>query len=151
MFFNIWQHCLVIKGHSKVTETHFWMIQRAKIEVFGHFLEFDLLDRLDIVYGDRIKCFSTFGNLTRSRRIIQKSQKSIFEWSKGQKETFLAIFWSLVIFIYLILNILIELNVFQYRQHYQAMKDHSKITKMHFFSCKMTCIDQFWAIFSSLV
>ena len=143
MFSNLRQRYQVMKDHSKSTRMHFWMIQRAKIEVFGHFLEFGLLDRLDIAYGDRIKCFSTFGNLTRSRRIIQKSQKSIFEWSKGQKETFLAIFWSLVIFIYLILNILIELNVFQYRQHYQAMKDHSKITKMHFLVAKWPVLTSF--------
>ena len=33
------------------------MIQRAKIEVFGHFLEFGLLDRLDIAYCDSAKRF----------------------------------------------------------------------------------------------
>ena len=34
------------------------MIQRAKKEVFGRFLEFGLLDRLDIAYCDSTKCFS---------------------------------------------------------------------------------------------
>ena len=33
------------------------MIQSAKNEVFGHFLEFGLLDRLDIAYFDGTKCF----------------------------------------------------------------------------------------------
>ena len=32
------------------------MIQRAKKEVFGHFLEFGLLDRLDIAYCDDSIC-----------------------------------------------------------------------------------------------
>ena len=38
------------------------MIQKAKNEVFGHSLEFGLLDRLDIAYCDSTKCFLTFGN-----------------------------------------------------------------------------------------
>ena len=37
-----------------------------KKEVFGHFLEFGVLDRLDIAYCDSAKCFSTFGNVTMS-------------------------------------------------------------------------------------
>ena len=37
------------------------MIQRAKIEVFGHFLEFGLLDRLDIAYFDSTKYSEQFG------------------------------------------------------------------------------------------
>ena len=86
---NILATISLMLDHSKITKTHFWMIQRAKIEVFGHFLEFGLLDRLDIAYGDIIKCFSTFGNLTRLRRIIQKSQKSIFQWSKEPINVFL--------------------------------------------------------------
>ena len=74
--------------HSKIRKMHFWMIQRAKKEVFGHFLEFGLLDRLDIAYCDSTKCFPTFGNVTRSCRIIQKSKKCSFEWSKEPKEVF---------------------------------------------------------------
>ena len=42
------------------------MIQRAKIEVFDHFRDFGLLDRLDIADCDGTKSFSGFGNLTRS-------------------------------------------------------------------------------------
>ena len=34
------------------------MIQKVKKEVFGHFLEFGLLDQLDIAYCDSTKCFS---------------------------------------------------------------------------------------------
>ena len=57
-------------------------MRSAKNEAFGHYLEFGLLDWLDIAYDDRILCFPPFGNTTRSWRIIQKSQKSIFEWSE---------------------------------------------------------------------
>ena len=86
MFSNIWQHYQVMKDHSKVSRKHFWMIQSAKNEVFGHFLEFGLLVRLDIAYFDGTKCFLTFGNDTRWWRIIQKSQKCIFEGSKEPKK-----------------------------------------------------------------
>ena len=46
------QRYQVMKDHSKVTKMHFWMIQMAKKEAFGHFLELGLLDRLDIAYCD---------------------------------------------------------------------------------------------------
>ena len=42
------------------------MIQSAKNEVFGHYLEFGLLDQLDIAYYDMTIRFLTFGNTTRS-------------------------------------------------------------------------------------
>ena len=108
------------------------MIHRAKKEGFGHLLESGLLDWLDIAYCASTKCLPTFGNVTRSWRIIQRSQKCIFEWSKEPKKRFLAIFLSLVCWIDLILHIVIVLNVFPSRQCYQVRKDHSNITKMHF-------------------
>ena len=86
MFFNIRQCYQVKLDHSKIRKMHFWMIQSAKNEVFGHFLEFGLLVRLDIAYFDGTKCFLTFGNDTRWWRIIQKSQKCIFEGSKEPKK-----------------------------------------------------------------
>ena len=46
----------------------------------------------------------------RSCWIIQKSQKCIFEWSKGSKKRFSAIFWTLVRWIDFILLIVILLN-----------------------------------------
>ena len=82
-----------------------------KKEVFGHFLDLGLLDWLDIAYYDRTKCGSTVGNTTRSWRIIQKSHKSIFEWSKVPKMSFLAFILSLVCWIDLILHIVIVLNI----------------------------------------
>ena len=47
------------------------MIQRAKIEVFGHFLEFGTSEGLDIAYYDSTKCFSTFDHGKRSCIINQ--------------------------------------------------------------------------------
>ena len=64
----------------------------------------------------------TFGNGTRSWRIIQKSQKCIFEWSKEPKKMFLAIFWSLVSWIDLILHIVIVINVLQ---HLETLPNHA--------------------------
>ena len=40
---NIRQNYQAMKDHSNVTKMYFWMIQRAKKEFFGHFLEFGLL------------------------------------------------------------------------------------------------------------
>ena len=81
---DIW----LMLDHSKVTKMHFWMIQSAKKQVFGRFLDLGLLDRLDIAYFGRTICFPTFGNTTRSWRVIQKPSKSIFEWSKVPKNRF---------------------------------------------------------------
>ena len=114
MFSNIRQHYQVMKYHSKVPKKHFWMMRSAKNEAFGHYLEFGLLDWLDIAYDDRAICFPPFGNTTRSWRIIQKSQKSIFEWSEVPKMRFLAIILSLVCWIDLILHMMIELYIFHH-------------------------------------
>ena len=128
MFSNIWQHYQVMKDHSKVSRKHFWMIQSAKNEVFDHFLEFGLLVRLDIAYFDGTKCFLTFGNDTRWWRIIQKSQKCIFEWSKEQKTRFFVIFLNLVCWINLISHIVIVLNVLQ---HVARLPGHAGSFKSH--------------------
>ena len=82
---DIW----LMLDHSKVTKMHFWMIQSAKKQVFGRFLDLGLLDRLDIAYFDRTVCFPTLGNTTRLRRCSQKLQKGIFEWFKVAKSGFL--------------------------------------------------------------
>ena len=100
---NFVQHYQVVKDHSKITKMHFWMIQSAKKVFFGHFLVFGLLDRLDIAYSDSNRCLPTLCNIARSWRIIQRSQKCIFEWSKELKKRFCAIFCSFVCWIYLIL------------------------------------------------
>ena len=72
MFSNIRQHFQVMMGQSKTLKTRFWMIQIAKKQVFGHFLDLGLLDRLDIADFDRSKCPSTFSKVARSQRIVQK-------------------------------------------------------------------------------
>ena len=46
---------------------------------FGHFLDFGTSDGLNIAYYDGTKYFPSFDNITRSLRIIQMSQKCIFE------------------------------------------------------------------------
>ena len=84
MFSNFRQCYQVMKDHTKIVKMLFWMIQKSKNEVFGYFLEFGLVDRLDIAYCERTKCFPTFGNVTRSQRIIQISQKCIFNDPKAQ-------------------------------------------------------------------
>ena len=98
---------------------------------FGQFLDFDTSDRLDIAYYDSTKRFSTYGNVTRSWRIIQKTQKCIFEWSKEPQKRFLAIFVSLVCWIDLMLHIVIVLNVFQpsamLSGHVESFKDHKNV------------------------
>ena len=53
------------------------------------FLDLGLIDWLDIVYYGRTICFTILGNTTRSWRIIQKSRKCVFEWSKVPKSGFL--------------------------------------------------------------
>ena len=54
------------------------MIQSAKNEVFGHYLEFGQLDRLDIAYCESINAPAHFGNVTRPCRIIKRLQKCIW-------------------------------------------------------------------------
>ena len=97
---------------------------------FCHFFEFGTSDGLDIVRYDSTKCFPAFDNITRSWRIIQMSQKCIFEWSQEAKNRFLAIFMTLVCWIDLILHILIVQNVFQLSAmlpgHEGSFKDHKK-------------------------
>ena len=124
---NVFQHSATLPGHERSFKDHkntFWMIQRAKKEVFGHFLKFGLLDRLDIAYCDCTKCLQTFGNITRSWRIIQKAQYGIFEWSEEPKKRFLVIFWSLVCWIDLILHIMIVQNV---SQHLGVVTSHAYV------------------------
>ena len=141
---SIWQRYQVMKHHSKITTMHFWMIQWTKKEVFGRFLEFGLLDWLDIAYGDSNKCFPTFGNFIMSWRIIQRSQKCIFEWSKEPKKRFLAIFLSLVCWIDLILHIVTVLNVFQYLATFSGHGGSFKNHKNTFLNDPKTQKRGFW-------
>ena len=47
-----WAVISLVLDHSKITKMPFWMIQRAKNEVFGHFLELGASDPLQITYYD---------------------------------------------------------------------------------------------------
>ena len=81
MFANIWAVVPRMLDHSQC------IFEWAKVPKRG-FLDFGLLDRLNIAYSERTKCFPAFNKITRSRKIIQKSQKCIFEWSKVPKRWF---------------------------------------------------------------
>ena len=52
----------VIMEHSKIRKMPFWMIQIAKNEVSGRFLDFGASDWLDIAYYDRTKWSARFGH-----------------------------------------------------------------------------------------
>ena len=95
---------------------------------FGQFLDFGTSDRLDVAYYDSAERFPTYGNITRSWRIIQKTQKCIFEWSKERKNMFLVIFSSLVCRIDLIMHIVVVLNIFQ---HSAMLPDYEGSFKCH--------------------
>ena len=93
--FYVFHHSATLPGHEgsfKSLKKYYWMIQSAKKWVFDHFHDLGLLDRRDIAYYGRIVCFPTFGNTTRSWRIIQKSLKCSFEWSQVPKNVFLVVF-----------------------------------------------------------
>ena len=75
----------IMRDHSKITKNAF--LDDPNSQKRG-FLDLGLMDRLDIAYDKRNICFPTFGNTTRSWRIIQKSPGSIFEWSKLPKRGF---------------------------------------------------------------
>ena len=85
--FDTWAVISPMLDHSKITKIPFWVIQRAKNDVFDHFLEFGLLVRLDIAYYETTTCLTTL-IVTRSRIIIQKPRKCIFDQSKGSKKGF---------------------------------------------------------------
>ena len=87
MFFNIRHGCLVGKDHSKVIKLHVRVIQIAKSEVLGHFMEFDLFDRLHIADLDRTKCSSTF------RKVYRSWKMRFIQWY-CQKRSFLLVGWS---------------------------------------------------------
>ena len=85
MVLTIWPwyaSCWIIQKSQKM---HFWMIQSAEKEVIGCFLEFVLLDRLDIVYHDSTKCWLTFGSGNRSCKINELCRIIIVGAEKSQK------------------------------------------------------------------
>ena len=95
----------LMMDHSKIRKMHFWMIQRAKKEVFGHFLDLGLLDQLNIACYDRTKWVPIVSNLNRSWRFIQKLERCIFRRSKVLKKGLLVIFSSLICWSYIYIYI----------------------------------------------
>ena len=80
--------------HSKIRKMPFWMIQIAKNEVFGHFLELGASDWLQIAYYDYTKWSWQVGYHIAHAGSYKIHKKCLFEWSKGPKMRFLAIFLS---------------------------------------------------------
>ena len=132
MFSKIRQHNQVMEDHSKVKEMPLWTTQSAKKEIFGCFLDLCHLDRLDIAYYDRTKCFPTFGTVTRSWRMMLKSRKCIFEWPTEAKKKLLVIFSSLVCWIDLVSHYLMVLNSFHHLVLLPGHEGSWKIIEMHF-------------------
>ena len=113
---SVFQHMATLPGHEgsfKKPRNAFLNDPKSPKRGFWPFSWVWSVESIDVAYCDSNKCFPTFGNVIRSCRIIQGSQKCIFEWSKEPKKRFLALFCSLVCWIDLILHIVIVLNVFQ--------------------------------------
>ena len=72
---------LSFKNH----ENAFLIDSKGQKKVFVHFKDFGQLDRVHIAYCDNEYCFLASCSATRSLGFIQKSQNSIFNWSKGSE------------------------------------------------------------------
>ena len=62
---NVFKHSATLPDHERSFKDHkniFLNDPKSQKEVFGHFLDFSVLDQLDIAYSDSIKCFPTFHN-----------------------------------------------------------------------------------------
>ena len=63
--------------HSKISKMPFWMIQIAKNEVLGHFLEFAASEWLDIAHFDRTYWSGWFGHgITHAGVKLESMNKS---------------------------------------------------------------------------
>ena len=72
------------------------MIQRAKKVVFGHFLEFGLLDRLDIAYYDSTNVSQHLGVVTGHAGSFKNQKNAFLNDPKSQKRGFwsFSVVWS---------------------------------------------------------
>ena len=69
LILNAFRLLAILPGHEGSFKDHkniFLNDPKSEKGVLDHFLEFALLDRLDIAYCDSTKCVLTFGNVTRS-------------------------------------------------------------------------------------
>ena len=62
------------------------MQKRAENEVFGHFLEFGLLDRLDIGYCDSAKCFELSAMLPGHEESFKDHKNAFLIDPRSQKK-----------------------------------------------------------------
>ena len=70
-----------ILDHSKITKMPFWMIQRAKNEVFGRFLKFGLLDWLSPILVQTISLSTLYSWLVLCNPSqVQRSPLFVFCW-----------------------------------------------------------------------
>ena len=122
--------CWIIQKSQKM---HFWMIQSAKNEVFGHYLEFGLLDWLDVAYFDNFNDLNTMA-LISLMLAHSKITKIYFGMILRVKSEAFPNFLYLGLFDRL--NIAdCERNEFSPTfgwQGSQVKKDDSEVTKMHF-------------------
>ena len=104
--------------HSKFTKMPFWMIQIAKNEVFGHFLELGASDRLQIAYDDYTKWSWQVGCHIAHAGSFKNHKNSFLDDPKCQKRVFDH---------FLELGLLDRLDTAYYdiRQRYQIKKSYA--------------------------
>ena len=81
-FFCSWIIKWAMLDHTKFTKMPFWMIQIAKDEVFGHFLELGASYRLQIAYYDYTNWSWQVGYHIAHAGSFKNHKKCLFEWSK---------------------------------------------------------------------
>ena len=116
--------------HSNITKMPFWMIQIAKNEVFGHFLEFGASDWLDIAYYDRLNWCAWFGHHITLAGSFKNHKNAILNDPNSQKRGFRSFswVWSIELTWYCINEI--ELNGVHELAIISAMLDHSKVIEL---------------------
>ena len=138
--------------HSKIRKTPFWMIQIAKNQVFGHFLEFGALDWLDIAYFDRTNWCAWASHGIAHAGSFKNQKNAFLNDTNSQKMRFLANFLSLMAWIDMMLYILIDLNDLNDMTIVSLILDHSKIRKMPFWMIQIAnneVFSQFFELGSS--
>ena len=119
-------HFLPLDGYTR-SGWFEWSIQL--LAVFSSLVHWINLILHILIILNVLNNFSTIWHMLDHSKV---TKNAFLNDPKCQKKRFLAIIRSLVCWIDLILHIVIVLNVFNIRQCFQVMKDHSNITEMHF-------------------